>query len=94
MGLEGLADAVKDEFEVRRILENPLFWKLLFGLVVAVIMLSVNISRRRAKRSLKMESDDYVDRRSVDRGPVARRELTPEEMLEQVRRRNESPNRY
>jgi hypothetical protein len=94
MGLEGLADAVKDEFEVRRILENPLFWKLLFGIVVAVIILSVNNSMRRAKRSLKMESEDYVDRRNVDRGPVARRELTPEEMLEQVRRRNESPNRY
>ena len=94
MGLEGLADAVKDEFEVRRILENPLFWKLLFGLVVVVIILSVNISMRRARRSLKMESDDYVERRSADRGPVARRELTPEEMLEQVRRRNESPNRF
>jgi hypothetical protein len=91
LGLEGLADAVKDEFEVRRILENPLFWKLLFFVVTAVIVVSIYVSVRRATRSMAMESEDYVDRRSADRGPVARRELTPEEMLKQVRRRNRSP---
>jgi len=93
-GIEGIADAVKDELDVRRILDNPTFWKLLFFVIAAVIALSIYISMRRATRSMRMRSEDNIERRRRDHGPVARRELTQEEMLEQVRRQNESPNKY
>lgn len=87
MGIEGLADAVRDELEVRRILENPLFWKLLFALIAAIIVLSIYVSMRRATRNMTMPQDDN----RYDRVP--RGDLTPDEMLELVKRRNESPNR-
>ena len=93
-GIEGIADAVKDELDVRRILDNPTFWKLLIFVIAAVIALSIYVSMRRATRSMAMESEDNIERLSRDHGPVARRELTQEEMLEQVRRQNESPNKY
>ena len=88
-GLEGIADAVKDELDVQRILDNPTFWKLLFFVIAAVIALSIYVSMRRATRSMAMRSDDY--QQSRDDGRARRRELTPDEMLEQVRRRNRSP---
>ena len=86
-GLEGLADAIQDEVELRRILENPLFWKILFGLVVLIIIVMTNLSMRRARRSGGYEQG-WNDE------PAKRRELTQEEMLERVRRQNQSPNRY
>ena len=87
-GLDGITDALKDELVVRGILENPIFWKLLFGLVSAVIALSTYLSMRRAKKALPTDLDDYGDRRGWDDGSGGRHELTPAEMLEQVRRKN------
>jgi hypothetical protein len=92
-GLEGLADAVKDELEVRRILENPLFWKVLFFVIAAVIVLSIYVSVRRATRSMAMQSDNHAGQENRSHGRVTRRELTQEEMLEQVRRQNRSPGK-
>lgn len=88
-GLDGIADAVKDELAVRRILENPTFWKLLFFVIAAVIVLSIYVSMRRATRSMRMSADDNQQNR--DGGRAKRRELTPDQMLEQVRRQNRSP---
>jgi hypothetical protein len=88
-GLDGIADAVKDELEVRRILENPTFWKALFFVIAAMIALSIYVSMRRATRSMRMSSND--DRENWDVGRVRPRESTPDEMLEQVRRHNRSP---
>lgn len=86
-GLEGLADALKDEAEVRRIFENPWFWKILFGVIVLIVVVSTNLSMRRAGRSTHPAPDSQSN-------PVTSRELTQEEMLERVRRQNQSPNRY
>ncbi|MGI9272261.1 MAG: hypothetical protein ACR2QT_10830 [Woeseiaceae bacterium] len=88
-GLEGLADAVKDELEVRRILENPTFWKVLFFLIAGLIVLSIYVSMRRATRSMRMSSD--YDRQSWDDRPTRPRDMSPDDMLEQVRRQNRSP---
>ncbi len=94
-GLEGLADALKDEAEVRRILENPLFWKILFGLIVLIVIVSANISMRRARRSTRSSPDGHGNNeQGWNDEPARRRELTQEEMLERVRRQNQSPNRY
>ncbi|MDJ0812757.1 MAG: hypothetical protein QNJ23_03455 [Woeseiaceae bacterium] len=94
-GLEGLADALKDEAQVRGILENPLFWKGLFGLIVLIVIVASNLSMRRARRAMGAGPDgtDNYNRGWNDK-PVTGRELTQEEMLERVRRQNQSPNRY
>jgi len=87
-GLNGLAETAKNEFELRRVLENPAFWQLLFGLIALIIGASIYISARRARRSMTSTGDDVGSEQGWGDGRVARRELTPEEMLEQVRRRN------
>jgi hypothetical protein len=89
-GLAGIADAFKDELDVRRVLENPTFWKALFFVLAAVIALSIYVSMRRATRSMRMSSDD--DRDSWDDDRTRLRELTPDELLEQVQRQNRSPS--
>jgi len=83
-GIEGIADAVKDELEIRKILENPIFWKLLVFVIGALIALSTYVSKR--KRPVDEQQSGHGSR-------VRRRELTPDEMLEQVRRQNRSPGR-
>jgi len=87
-GLEGIADAVKDELEVRRVLENPFFWKVLFGLIAAIIALSIYVSMRRANKAIPTGPDGYGYQRGSDDGSGGHHELTPEEMLEQIQRRN------
>ena len=80
--------SVKDELEVRRILENPLFWKLLFGLVAAIVVLSIYVSMRRTNMAMPKDPDDYGYQRGWDDSSGDHHELTPKEKLEQVRRGN------
>lgn len=81
-GIDGLVDAVKDEIEIRRILENPLFWKLVVGLIAGITVLTTFFSVRRANKSMPPDQDDY------DYNRVAPDKMTQDEMLEQVKRRN------
>ena len=81
-GLEGFAEAVTDEIEIRRILEIPASWKLLFALIVATIAVLIFISMRRKNKPMTTGPDDN----SYNRAPSGN--LTPDEMLEQVKRRN------
>jgi tetratricopeptide (TPR) repeat protein len=85
-GLEGLADALKDELEVWRLLENPTFWKLLFALIAGILALFGYISARRMRHATATNEHGYRDYR--EHGRVTRREETPEEMLERVHRQN------
>ena len=50
-GLKGITEALTDEMRTRRILENPLLWQALFGLIAGIIVLSVYISMRRGRGS-------------------------------------------
>ncbi len=86
VGLEGLADALTDEFKRRRILENPVFWQILFGVIAGIMALSIWISMRRTRRAMAADTDGYGYRRYRDEGRPVSRELTPEEKLRQVRR--------
>jgi hypothetical protein len=81
-GIDGLVDAVKDEIELRRILQNPLFWKLVVGLIAGITILTTFFSVRRANKSMPPDQDDY------DYNRVAPDKMTQDEMLEQVKRRN------
>ncbi len=79
-GLEGLADAVRDEFEIRRLLENPDFWRLLSAVIAAIIALLFFFSMRRAKKP-RDPNDFGYDRTEP-------RDLTSNGMREETKRRN------
>lgn len=83
-GLEGIAEALTDEFKTRRILENPLFWQALFAVIAGIVALSVFVSMRRVRRSSDGADNDYRHRRGG--GRHAKRELTLEEKLREVQR--------
>ncbi len=89
-GLQGLAEAVKDEIELRRILENPVFWKALFFVIASLLSLSGYITVRRAKKRMA-EGDQAYEERYDDSNVEPRsgsRELTPQQMFEEVQRKN------
>lgn len=80
-GLQGISDALMDDLDVRRILENPTTWQILFVLIVGVMVLSSYVSARRAAAA-----DAYAYRDDDSGGERSGRELTPEEKLEQLQR--------
>ncbi len=88
--LEDLAEAVKDEIEVRRILENPVFWKGLFFVIASLLSLSGYISVRNAKRRMAEGPQAERDDDHRDERRPGSRELTPEQMFEEVQRKNRS----
>jgi tetratricopeptide (TPR) repeat protein len=85
-GLDTLAENVVDEFNLRRFLDDPAFWQVLFGVIVGIVGLVIFFSRRRVQRAKARREYGYTDHRD-ERRPF-RREETPDEMLERVRRQN------
>ena len=85
-GLGGLAEAFTDEFKLREIVENPAFWRILFFLIIAGLVLFAYVSNWLSRRTPGAHDYGMPDHRNHKRPP--RRELTPAEKLEQVQRRN------
>ena len=83
-GLRGLSDDFMDDPDVRRILENPTTWQILFVLIVALMVLYSYVSAWRARRAAA--ADAYVYRDDGDHGQRSNRELTPEQKLDQLQR--------
>jgi len=87
-GLKGFTDAVKDEIDIKGLPRNPAFWKLIFVLIFAALSAYLYASVRRAKIRVPGDPSDDTNQPGWDNGAVRRRELSQEEMLEQVRRTN------
>lgn len=85
-GLDTLAENVVDEYQLRRFLDNPVFWQTLLGGILAIVALIIFFSRRRVQRAKARREYGYAEHRD-ERRPF-RREETPDEMLERVRRQN------
>ena len=71
---------------IRRFLDDPVFWQTLIAVIVGILALVIFFARRRVLRAQARRDYGYTDRPQADR--PFRREETPEEMLERVRRQN------
>lgn len=79
---------MRDDFQLRRILENPALWQILFVLIAGFTVLWIYISMRRSRRAMATDTDKNGYRDYRDEGHALRREETPEQMLTRVQRQN------